>query len=149
MNADVASTYADLVADPADADLAVLRLPTPQEPRPGIFESFFRTGRLDFPEDRLKEILSLLGAVPTVVGIRLERPAVIPEIAERCAALLADYGANDEALLDIVFGRSTPEGRLPFQLPRSMEEVRRGRPDVPHESSDPLYGFGYGLRYNG
>ncbi|MGY4743977.1 glycoside hydrolase family 3 protein [Streptomyces sp. ATMOS53] len=139
---DVAADYADITADPADADLAVLRLNTPYEPRPGLFESFFHAGRLDFPENDLKKILNLLDTVPTIVVLHIERPAVIPEIAERCAALLATYGASDEAVLDVLFGRAHPEGRLPFQLPRSMDEVERGRPDVPQESTDPLYPFG-------
>jgi beta-glucosidase len=139
---DVAADYADITADPADADLAVLRLNTPYEPRPGLFESFFHAGRLDFPENDLKKILNLLDTVPTIVVLHIERPAVIPEIAELCAALLVTYGASDEAVLDILFGRTHPEGRLPFQLPRSMDEVERGRPDVPQESPDPLYPFG-------
>jgi beta-glucosidase len=143
---DVAAGYADITTDPAGADLAVLRLNTPFDPRPGLFESFFHAGRLDFPEDDLKKILNLLDSVPTIVVLHIERPAVIPEIAERCAALLATYGASDEAVLDVLFGRAHPEGRLPFQLPRTMDEVERGRPDVPQESTDPLYPFGHGLR---
>lgn len=139
--------YADLVGEPGAADLAVLRLDTPFEPRPGGFEAFFHAGRLDFAEERLEEILALLDAVPTVVVIHLERPAVIPEIAERAAALLAVYGCGDAALADVLFGRARPEGRLPFQLPRSMREVEAGRPDVPQESTDPLFPFGHGLRY--
>ncbi|WP_240528723.1 glycoside hydrolase family 3 protein [Streptomyces humi] len=147
VDAAAAAPYAQLVTDPADADLAVLRLGTPFEPRPGRFEAFFHAGRLDFPEHRLKEILGLLDTVPTIVAIHLERPAVIPEIADRSAALLAVYGADDTALLDVVFGRSRPEGRLPFQLPRSMREVEAGHPDTPQESTDPLFPFGHGLRY--
>lgn len=68
-----------------------------------------------------------------------------PDIAERSAALLATYGAGDEALLDVLFGRARACGRLPCQLPRSMEEVRRSRPDVPQEGGDPLCPFGHGL----
>jgi beta-glucosidase len=143
----VAAEYADIVADASEADLAVLRLNTPYDPRPGLFESFFHAGRLDFGQDRLKQILALLDTVPTVVTVHLERPAVIPEIAERCAALFAAYGAGDRALLDVLFGRAAPQGTLPFQLPRSMAEVAAGRPDVPQESPDPLYPFGHGLRY--
>ncbi|MFE6614919.1 glycoside hydrolase family 3 N-terminal domain-containing protein [Amycolatopsis sp. NPDC057786] len=145
--AEAVAEYAELVATPDEADLAVLRLSTPYEPRPGRFESFFHAGRLDFGPERLKEILTLLDAVPTVVVIHLERPAVIPEIAGRCSALVASYGTDDRALLDVLFGRSAPEGTLPFQLPRSMSEVERGRPDVPKESLDPLFPFGHGLRY--
>jgi len=141
----VAAGYGEVVSDPAQADLAILRLSTPYEERPGRFESFFHAGPLDFDAGRLAEILRLLAAVPTVVAIQLERPAVIPEISAAAGALLAVFGASDGALLDVVFGRSEPRGRLPVQLPRSMDEVRRGRPDVPRESSDPLFDYGDGL----
>jgi beta-glucosidase len=141
----VAAGYGEVVTDPAQADLAILRLSTPYEKRPGRFESFFHAGPLDFDTGRLSEILRLLAAVPTVVAIHLERPAVIPEISAAAGALLAVFGASDAALLDVVFGRSEPLGRLPVQLPRSMDEVRRGRPDVPRESSDPLFDYGDGL----
>ncbi|MBW8795362.1 MAG: glycoside hydrolase family 3 C-terminal domain-containing protein [Streptomyces sp.] len=150
---DIASMRVDGVIPvdaPGEADYAVLRLDTPYEPRPGatsVYESGFHRGRLDFPSERLREILALLDAVPTVVVMHLERPAVIPEIAERCAALLGAFGASDDAVLDVLVGRTAPEGRLPFQLPRTMAEVTSGRPDVPHESVDPLFGFGHGLRY--
>ena len=142
-----AAAYGRLVDNPADADLAVIRLDTPFEPRSGLFESFFRAGRLDFTPERLADILDLLGKVPTVVAIHLDRPAVIPEIAERAHALLAVYGASDQALLDVLFGRARPEGQLPFQLPRSMAEVEQGHPDVPQESTHPVYPFGHGLDY--
>ena len=145
----VGARYAEIVTDPAAADLAVLRLTAPYEHRPGRFESFFHSGRLDFPAQRLAEILGLLWAVPTIVVIHLERPAVIPEIAEHAAALLGVYGTNDEALFDVLLGRAEPRGRLPFPLPRSMAEVERGHPDTPSDSPDPLYPFGYGLRYRG
>ena len=141
----VAADYADVVTDPAQADLALLRLSTPYEERPGRFESLFHTGPLAFEPDRLSEILALLAAVPTVVAIHLERPAVIPEISSAAGALLAVFGASDEALLDVVFGTAEPRGRLPVQLPRSMDDVRRGRPDVPRESADPLFDYGDGL----
>ena len=147
LDPDTAAQYAELTHDPALADLAVLRLDTPYEPRPGGFEAHFHAGRLDFPEDRLKEILALLDTVPTIVVLHLERPAVIPEIAEHAAALLAVYGTSDTALLDVLFGRARPEGKLPFQLPRSMRDVTQGHPDVPQESTNPLFPFGAGLRY--
>lgn len=143
----VVADYADTADTPGQADLAVLRLNTPYEPRPGQFESFFHAGRLDFDDVRLKKILAVLDTVPTVVAIHLERPAVIPEIADRCAALVAVYGTGDRALLDVLFSRSEPQGRLPFQLPRSMSDVEAGRPDVPQESDNPLYPYGHGLGF--
>jgi beta-glucosidase len=82
-----------------------------------------------------------------VVDIYLDRAAVIPEIAAAAAALLADFGASDAAVLDVIFGRSAPSGRLPFELPSSMDAVRRQNPDVPRDSANPLFPFGYGLTY--
>ncbi|WKD32625.1 glycoside hydrolase family 3 protein [Streptomyces xanthophaeus] len=145
VDAAVAAGYGEVVADPADADLAVLRLRTPHEPRENIFESYFHSGSLAFPEPELAQILALLDQVPTLVCINLERAAVIPEIAERAAALIADYGAGDAALLDVAFGRATPGGRLPFELPRSMKAVEASRPDVPNDTLDPVFPHGRGL----
>jgi beta-glucosidase len=85
--------------------------------------------------------------VPTIVAIHLDRPAVIPEIAAHSAALLADFGASDGAVLDVIFGRFSPSGKLPFELPSSMEAVERQREDVPYDSENPLYPFGHGLTY--
>ncbi|MGW0840903.1 glycoside hydrolase family 3 protein [Streptomyces sp. NPDC002787] len=145
VGAQTASLYGNVVTDPAHADVAVLRLRTPYEERPGFLESFFHSGSLAFGEERLKEILALLEAVPTLVCVNLERPAVLPEIAAKAAALVADYGASDTALLDIAFGRARAEGRLPFELPRSMKAVEASRPDVPHDTEDPVFPYGHGL----
>ncbi|MEU7071476.1 glycoside hydrolase family 3 N-terminal domain-containing protein [Streptomyces narbonensis] len=141
----VAAAYGEVVADPAAADLAVLRLRTPYEERPNLFESFFHSGSLAFAEPELSRVLGLLATVPTVVCVNLERPAVLPEIAERAAALIADFGASDEALLDVAFGRAKAEGRLPFELPRSMAAVEAARPDVPNDTADPVFPHGHGL----
>ncbi|MEV7184613.1 glycoside hydrolase family 3 N-terminal domain-containing protein [Kitasatospora sp. NPDC093102] len=141
----VVSRYGRLAATPAEADLAVLRLFTPYEYRPNRFESMFHSGRLDFPEAELAAILRVADEVPTVVLINLERPAVIPEIAGRAAAVVADYGASDDAMLDVLFGRARAEGRLPFELPRSMAAVEASRPDVPNDTADPVFPYGAGL----
>ncbi|MEU8764690.1 glycoside hydrolase family 3 N-terminal domain-containing protein [Streptomyces sp. NPDC048659] len=142
---EVARAYAELAADPADAEVAVLRLRTPYEVRDNKFESFFHSGTLAFSEAELEPILHLLDTVPTVVCVNLERAAVIPEIAERAAALVADFGASDAALLDVVFGRARPEGRLPFELPRSMAAVAASCPDVPNDTENPVFPYGAGL----
>ncbi|MFZ0547232.1 MAG: glycoside hydrolase family 3 C-terminal domain-containing protein, partial [Candidatus Promineifilaceae bacterium] len=61
--------------------------------------------------------------------------------------LLADFGASDAAVLDVIFGRARPEGKLPFELPSSMTAVRNQKEDLPHDSENPLYPFGFGLSY--
>ena len=39
-------------------------------------------------------------------------------------------------------------GKLPFQMPRSMEQVKEQREDVPFDIKDPLYPYGYGISFN-
>jgi beta-glucosidase len=144
---EVAHTYGEVVADPAAADVILVRMGTPNEPRSGFLESRIHAGRLDLGAVERARLLALMAQAPTVVCIALDRPAVIPEIAAASAALLADYGASDAAVLDVIFGRATPEGRLPFELPSSMEAVERQAEDLPHDSESPLYPFAYGLEY--
>ncbi|MEU9987046.1 glycoside hydrolase family 3 N-terminal domain-containing protein [Streptomyces sp. NPDC048045] len=141
----VAGRYATVVGSPEEADVALIRIHAPYDERTEGFESFFRAGRLDFTQEELRPLLETAAAVPTVFGIFLDRPAVLPEIAEQAAALVADYGASDTALLDVLFGRTKAEGRLPFELPRSMEAVAAGHEDVPNDSRDPLFPYGHGL----
>jgi beta-glucosidase len=145
----VAAQYAELVATPEEADFALLRLETPWIPveTKNPFARGFHHGDLDFKGQTKAEILDLLRRVPTIVVLYLDRPAVIPEINESAKALVADYGASDVAVLDVIFGKADPEGRLPFELPSSMEAVENQRADIPYDSENPLYPFGFGLSY--
>ncbi|MFN8466697.1 MAG: glycoside hydrolase family 3 N-terminal domain-containing protein [Caldilineaceae bacterium] len=145
----VAGGYADVVAAPQDAEFAIIRLQTPWIPveTQNPFARGFHHGDLDFKGEAKAEILALLQIVPTVVVIYLDRPAVIPEISAEARALLADYGASDAAVLDVIFGKAKPAGKLPFELPSSMEAVRSQKADLPYDSEHPLYPFGFGLSY--
>jgi beta-glucosidase len=86
---------------------------------------------------------------PTVVAIHLDRPYVIPELAREAAALVATFGVTDAALFDVISGAFPPTGRLPFELPSSMDAVRAQKEDVPCDSRDPLFACGAGLSYGG
>lgn len=142
-----ASRYATVVDNPEAADFSIIRLDAPFEPREGFVESLFHHGDLDFKGEQKKKILDLLEKKPTIVSIYLDRPAVIPEIAEKSAGLIANFGISDEGLLDVVFGKFKPSGKLPIELPSSMEAVRAQKEDVPYDSKDPLFQFGFGLTY--
>jgi beta-glucosidase len=145
----IASQYAQVVETPEEASLAILRLETPWIPieTKNPLALGFHHGDLDFKEPAKTEILDLLRTVPTIVVIYLDRPAVIPEIAAEAKALLGEYGASDVAVLNVIFGKAQPEGKLPFELPSSMDAVRRQKADLPHDSENPLFPFGYGLIY--
>jgi len=145
----VAAQYVDLVATPEEADFAILRLQTPWVPveTKNPFAQGFHHGDLDFKGDAKAEILTLLQGTPTIVVLYLDRPAVIPEINAEAKAVLAEYGASDAAVLDVLFGKTNPQGKLPFELPCSMETVQAQKADVPYDSENPLYPFGHGLSY--
>jgi len=149
MDRSVAEKYGSIVSKPELADVAIIRLKTPSQLLPGTgnMGKYIPAGDLDFKDDEKVAILDLLQKVPTIVDIYLNRPAVIPEIAESCKGLIVNFGANDEAFLEVVFGRFNPQGKLPIELPSSMDAVRKQKEDVPYDSGDPLFRFGYGLHY--
>jgi len=144
---EILAPYGEVVTDVSKADIAILRLSAPYEKRKGLMESYFHAGDLDFKEPERSRILNILDQVPTVVDFYLERPAVIPEIAEKSAALLANFGAKDDAIVDVIFGKFAPQGKLPFELPSSMDAVKKQKEDLPYDSENPLFEFGHGLSY--
>jgi beta-glucosidase len=149
MDTVIVAEYASIVKNPQEADLAILRLNTPWYPAEtnNPIARGFHHGDLDFKGAEKQRILDLLKTVPTIVDISLDRPAVIPEIASASKALIADYGASDKSVCETLFGNMQPSGRLPFELPVSMEAVRNQKTDVPYDSEEPLYEFGFSLAY--
>lgn len=143
------ANYAKVVMTPEEADFAIIRLNTPWYPAETKvpFAKSFHHGDLNFKGDEKQEILNLLNTVPTVVDIYLDRPAVIPEITNSAAAVIANYGASDKSVCEVLFGNTAPQGKLPFELPSSMQAVENQKTDVPYDSENPLFKFGFGLSY--
>ncbi|MGA4543985.1 glycoside hydrolase family 3 protein [Uniformispora flossi] len=140
---EAAAAYGTVVARPEDADAAVVRLAAPYEERDGFLEGGFHAGSLAFRAEELDRLRKLGAAVPLAVSICLDRPAVLTGLADGTALLLGDFGAADDLVLDVVFGRAQAVGRLPFDLPSSMRAVEESREDVPFDTADPLFRFGH------
>jgi beta-glucosidase len=138
-----------VVDTPEEADLALMRLQAPYEPRPGGFESAYHAGSLAYNDTEKERQAAIFNAVPTIVDIYLDRPAVIPEIAVSAVALLGSYGSSPEAFLDVVFGvdGARPLGKLPFDLPRSMAAIEASFEDLPFDTKNPVFRFGDGLNF--
>jgi beta-glucosidase len=145
----VAGRYGPVVTSRCDADVALVRLDAPYERRDtGIdYEAGFHQGRLDLPAERRAELVEQLAQVPSVLVVYLDRAAVLPEVVAAGAAALADFGATDAALLEVLFGAFPPGGRLPVEMPSSMRAVEASREDVPNDTEDPLFPAGHGLTY--
>lgn len=141
------AAYGTIVATPAEADVAILRLQAPYEQRATVFENFFHAGSLDFDADTVAHVLDVAAQVPTVIDVFLDRPAILTPFVGAVAAITGNFGANASALLDVLFGAFSPVGKLPMDMPSSMAAAAERRPDVPFDTRDPLFRFGHGLTY--
>jgi beta-glucosidase len=148
-DAKLAASYGlTVVADPKNADVAIVRVTTPAEKLHP--HHFFGTrqneGRLDFRDgDPDYEALKAAAArVPTIVCAYLDRPAILTNVKDLAAALIANFGASDAAVLDVITGRAKAEGKLPFELPSSLAAVAAQSPGGADDSPNPLYPRGFG-----
>lgn len=142
---EAAARLGTVVDRPEDADLAVVRLMAPFDPRSDLFlESWFHQGSLDFPPGLVVRMQRIADHCPLVLDVVLDRPAVLTPLLPIASVLVGSYGSSDDALVDAITGAIPPSGRLPFDLPRSMEQVRHHAEDVPG-FDDPLFDFGHGL----
>ncbi|WP_433063674.1 glycoside hydrolase family 3 protein [Dactylosporangium sp. CS-033363] len=149
LTADDLGDRGTLVATPEEADVAVLRLQAPFEQRgeAGSIESFFRAGSLAFPASEVERIAAIGAAVPTILDVYLDRPAILADVLGAAASATANFGAAPSACVQVLFGEAAPQGKLPFDIPSSMAAVEASRPDVPFDTPDPTFRFGHGLRY--
>ncbi|KAJ4266081.1 hypothetical protein NW762_004055 [Fusarium torreyae] len=138
-----------VVDKPKDADYAFLRLASPFKPTTaGGLPAMINNGSIEFNTTEKARQAKIYETVPTVVDIRLNRPAAVPEVAEKAAALFGSYGSSHDAFLDVIFGTDGwgPEGRLPFDLPVSQAAADAAMEDVQYDT-EALFKFGHGLRY--
>ncbi len=139
------------VSDLDKAEFAIVRADAPSEllhPQ-HFFGQRQDEGRLDFQEGHpaLEALTKSSAAVPTIFSVFLDRPAILSNISDKASAVLGNFGASDEALLDIVLGEAKPLGKLPVELPESMQAIEAQHPGLANDSSEPLYPAGYGLNY--
>ena len=149
----IAARYATVVATKEEAEVILARVRTPWvEQSPGtlgdwLLNSRFHQGGLEFQSAEREHLMEMARDKPTVLAVLLDRPAILSEVTQVTAGMVAHFGASDEALLDVIFGRFAPTGKLPLELPSSMDAVREQREDVPYDSAEPLFPFGFGLSY--
>ncbi len=163
MNAEVAARYGlQVVTDPAQADIAILRVNTPHQNDPHYPFGRVNFGQLGF-EDNDKVVLDeksgvYTGAadyqvikqvsalkIPTVISLFLDRPAILTNIVDKTDVLMANFGASDAAVLDVITGKSKAQGKLPFELPSSWDAVLEQKEDLPKDSANPLFPYGAGI----
>lgn len=96
-----------------------------------------------------------MGDKPVIVVANLARPMVFNEFEHRVDGIVARFGIGEQAVLDIISGKTEPSGLLPVQMPANMSTVEKQKEDVPYDmechkdSEGNLYDFGYGLNWKG
>ena len=152
----VAANYGTVVDTPEDADVVLLFLNTVfngNQPA-GTDRTLDQMMASSFPDTNLAFNDTILAKAETyskvsqlVTLVDLNRPAILTELKDMSSALVGTFGVSDEAMLDVVFGRHKPSGKLPFELPSSMAEVEAQLEDVPDDTVNPLFPYGWGLTY--
>lgn len=134
---------------PEDSDYILIKLSSPS----GRFEAKYEMqkmlggGPLDFTSEEIKRIKSLAKIKPVILVMSLKRPTVFSEIASVSDAIIADFQVQENILLEMIYGKFSPTGKLPFEIPSSIEAVKDQREDLPYDSVNPLFKFGHGLNY--
>jgi beta-glucosidase len=149
MSAASLAGWANVVATPQEADIAIVRTSAPWEKRGdvGSIDSFFHAGSLDFHDDKLAHLREVAASAPLVLDVYLDRPAILAPVLEIASAVTVNFGSSDEAFARILFGAAEPKGRLPFEIPASMDAVRRNLPDVPNDTENPTFRYRFGLGF--
>lgn len=92
---------------------------------------------------------------PVIVSLLLSNPAIVSEFEPYVDAMIANFGIQDQALMDILSGETEPSGLLPMQMPADMHTVELQLEDVPHDmqchkdSENHVYDFAFGLNWSG
>ena len=92
---------------------------------------------------------------PVIVIMDVSNPAVVGEFEKEIDALLLGFGVQNQAILEILAGKSEPHGLLPFEMPADMNTVEEQLEDQPHDmipytdSEGNKYDFAFGLNWKG
>jgi beta-glucosidase len=96
-----------------------------------------------------------MGDKPVVVIVNLTRPAVLSELEPYADAILVSFGVQNQALLDVVRGKTEPSGLLPMQMPADMRTVEEQFEDTPRDmrvlkdADGNAWDFAFGLNWSG
>ena len=92
---------------------------------------------------------------PVIVSINTINPMIFSEFEKESSAILLSFGVQDQALLDIIAGKSEPSALLPMQMPANMSVVEKQAEDLPYDmechkdSEGNIYDFGFGMNWKG
>jgi len=156
LDIDIGKEFALIVDNPSEADVVVMYIHTvfngnQESGLNRFFDNFLSTlfpnGDLNFNNEIKAKVKEYSQNNELVVVVDLNRPAILEDIKDHSSALIATFGVLDEIIYESIFGEFNPSGRLPFEIPSSMESVLDQKEDLPDDTLDPTYEYGYGISY--
>jgi len=103
----------------------------------------------------IRETKIAMKGKPVIVVMTLSKPAILSEFEKDANAIVASFGVQDQAILDILTGAAEPSGLLPVQMPADMHTVELQDEDIPHDmqcytdADGHVYDFGFGMNWKG
>ena len=103
--------------------------------------------------DVIKQATAEVGDPSKVVlHVYFRQPFVLDEASglRDAGAIVAGFGVDDNALMDVLSGRFNPQGKMPFALAGTRAAIEQQFTDLPgyDETTDgALFDFGHGLSY--
>jgi len=106
------------------------------------------------PLDQIQQAMTEVGdARRVILHVYFRQPFVLDEASglRDAGAIIAGFGIEEAALMDVLSGRFAPQGRMPFALAGTRTAVEEQFSDLPgyDETADgALFPFGHGLGYD-
>ena len=156
LDKDIGKEFGMVVSKPSEADVVVMYIHTvfngnQESGLNRVFDNFLSTlfpnGDLNFDNEIETKIKKYSQNNELVIVVDLNRPAILEDIKDYSSALIGTFGVLDKVIYEGIFGEFNPSGRLPFEIPSSMESVLNQKEDLPDDSLNPTYIYGYGISY--
>ena len=156
LDINIAQKFGNVVKKSSDADVIIMYVHTVfnENQESGlnrIFDNFLSTlfpnGDLRFNRNIINKIKEYSKEKELIVIVDLNRPAILDDIKKSTSSLIGTFGVSDQVIFEGIYGRFNPSGKLPFEIPSSMEAVINQKEDLPDDTLNPTYEFGYGISY--
>ena len=153
---DVASRFGNIVDNHENADYVIVFLNTVfngQQPSgidrvlDNMLATMFPNNDLDYNDEINAKIEKYSKESKLIIVSDLNRPAILTNANEKSLGLIGTFGVEDKVILETIFGENNPTGKLPFEIPSSMEEVKEQFSDVADDTKNPIFKYGHGLSY--
>ena len=156
LDKNIATEFGKLVGNIEDADIVIMYIHTvfngnQESGLNRAFDNFLSTlfpnGDLNFNNEILSKVRNYSAEKDLIVVVDLNRPAILASIKDNVSGLIGTFGVEDRVIFEGLYGEFNPSGKLPFDIPSSMESVLNQKEDLPDDALNPTYRYGYGSSY--